>query len=125
MWLGISTLLPEDAQKLFLSYFLTDEIEKVDKIIDYLGLHTLFIKLVAEIVRNEGYTLDNIIEKFEDENGGLSKIEYIDEESGEELTFNQNLQELFSMQNLNDEYILLLKRHGNSSLNSKEENSVN
>ena len=106
----LGTLLPKDAQKLFLSHFSTDETEKVDKIIEYLGLHTLFIGLVAETVRNEGYTLDDIIEKFEDENGGLSKIEYIDEESGEELTFNENLQELFSMQNLNDENILLLKR---------------
>lgn len=106
----LGALLPSDAQKLFLSYYETDELEKVDKIIEYLGLHTLFIKLVAETIENEGYTLDNIIEKFEDEHGGLSKIEYIDEESGDEVTFNQNLQELFSMQNLKDEYVLLLKR---------------
>ncbi len=106
----LGTLLPTDAQKLFLSYFKTDELEKVDKIISYLGLHTLFIKLVAETIENEGYSLDDIIEKFEDENGGLSQIEYIDEESGDEVTFNQNLQELFSMQNLSDEYVLLLKR---------------
>jgi len=104
----LGTLLPADAQKLFLSYFQTDELEKVDKIIDYLGLHTLFIKLVAETIKNEGYLLDDIIEKFE--NGELSKIEFIDEESGVEVTFNQNLQELFSMQNLKDEYVLLLKR---------------
>jgi tetratricopeptide (TPR) repeat protein len=104
----LGTLLFTDAQKLFLSYYPTDEIEKVDKIIGYLGLHTLFIKLVAETVENEGYCLDDILAKFE--NGELSKIEFIDEESGDEITFNHNLQELFSMQNLKDEYILLLKR---------------
>jgi len=104
----LGTLLFTDAQKLFLSYYPTDEIEKVDKIIDYLGLHTLFIKLVAETVENEGYCLDDILAKFE--NGELSKIVFTDDESGEDVTFNHNLQELFSMQNLKDEYILLLKR---------------
>jgi len=103
----LGTLLPIDAQKLFLSYHETDEVEKVDKIIEYLGLHTLFIKLVTETIENEGYSLDDILEKFK--SGELSKIEFIDEESGDELTFNHNLQELFSMQNLKDEYILLLK----------------
>ncbi len=104
----LGTLLPTDAQKLFLSYYQTNEIEKVNKIIDYLGLHTLFIKLVAETVENNGYSLDDILAKFK--NGELSKIEFIDEESGDEVTFNHNLQELFSMQNLKDEYILLLKQ---------------
>ena len=104
----LGTLLFTDAQKLFLSYYPTDEIEKVDRIIGYLGLHTLFIKLVAETVENEGYCLDDILAKFE--NGELSKIVFTDDESGEDVTFNHNLQELFSMQNLKDEYILLLKR---------------
>ena len=104
----LGTLLPLDAQKLFLQYYQTQEIEKVDKIIDYLGLHTLFIKLVAETIENEGYSLDDILAKFE--NGELSKIEFIDEESGDEVTFNHNLQELFSMHNLKDEYISLLKQ---------------
>ena len=104
----LGTLLPADAQKLFLSYCKSDELEKVDKIINDLGLHTLFIKLVAETIKNEGYTLDDILNKFE--KGELSKIEFIDEESGNDLTFNQNLQELFSMQNLKDEYVLLLKQ---------------
>jgi tetratricopeptide (TPR) repeat protein len=104
----LDTLLPIDAQKLFLSYYKTDEVEKVDMVIEYLGLHTLFIKLVADTIENEGYSLDDILQKFE--NGELSKIEFIDEKSGDEITFNYNLQELFSMQNLKDEYVLLLKR---------------
>jgi tetratricopeptide (TPR) repeat protein len=104
----LGTLLPIDAQKLFLSYYETGEVEKVDMVIEYLGLHTLFIKLVADTIENEGYSLDDILQKFE--NGELSKIEFIDEESGDEITFNHNLQELFSMQNLKDEYVLLLKR---------------
>jgi hypothetical protein len=104
----LDTLLLIDAQKLFLSYYKTDEVEKVDMVIEYLGLHTLFIKLVADTIENEGYSLDDILQKFE--NGELSKIEFIDEESGDEITFNHNLQELFSMQNLKDEYVLLLKR---------------
>jgi hypothetical protein len=50
----LDTLLPIDAQKLFLSYYKTDEVEKVDMVIEYLGLHTLFIKLVADTIENEG-----------------------------------------------------------------------
>ncbi len=106
----IGTLFLEDARGLFLRFFETKEIDKVDEIICSFGLHTLFIKLVAETMNSEGYTLDDIIKKFKDENGGLSKIEFIDEESGDEVTFNNNLQELFSMQNLKDDYVLLLKQ---------------
>ena len=104
----IGTLLPIDARRLFLDCFETEEVEKVDIIIEYLGSHTLFIKLTAETIVNEGYLLEDIIEKFK--KGELSKIEFIDNESGAEVTFNNNLQELFSMQNLNDKYVLLLKR---------------
>ena len=107
---SVGTLLFKDARRLFLSYFKTEELEKVDKVIKYFGSHTLFIKLVAETMKKEGYSLDDIIEKFESEDGGLTKIAFIDEESGNEVTFNKNLQVLFSMQNLNNENVLLLKR---------------
>ena len=109
----LGTLLLVDAQKLFLNCFEDEERAKLDKskvnkIIDYLGLHTLFIKLMAETIKNEGYSLDDIIEKFE--NGELSKIVFGDEESDDDITFNKILQDLFSMQTLNGRSKLLLKR---------------
>jgi len=109
----LGTLLLVDAQKLFLNCFKKEERAKLDKskvneIIDYLGLHTLFIKLVAETIENEGYSLDYILEKFK--NGELSKIVFGDEENDDDITFNKILQDLFSMQTLNDRSKLLLKR---------------
>jgi tetratricopeptide (TPR) repeat protein len=103
------TLDPQDAQKLFLDNYKTDELEKVNKITEYLDYHPLFVELVAKTIDNEGYSLDEIIEKFELRE--LAKIEFIDD-NGDEVLFNQNLQELFEMQkeNLTDEYLLLLKQ---------------
>ncbi len=82
----------------------------VEQIVKYLDYHALFIELLAKTIKNEGYSLDKIIEKFE--KGELSQIEFIDEEQGDEISFNQNLKELFDMQKrtLKDKYILLLKQ---------------
>ena len=104
----LNTLAPKHARELFLSYHKTTQIEKVDKILKYLDYHTLFVELVAKMIKNTDYNLDAIIKKFE--KGELSKIELIDEENGDGTTLNKNLQELFSMQNLSENYILLLKK---------------
>jgi len=106
----LPTLDPSDAQKLFLDNYKTEELEKVNQITEYLDYHPLFVELVAKTIENEDYSLDDMIEKFE--LGELTQIEFIDEEEGDEVSFNQNLQKLFEMQktSLKDEYLLLLKQ---------------
>jgi len=107
---SLNNLLLHDARNLFLNYYQTEQLSKIDAIIGYLDYHALFVELIAKIIDNEGYTLDEIIKKFE--KGELSKIEFISENNGEEVSFNKNLQELFHMQqkNLKDEDLLLLKQ---------------
>ncbi len=52
------------------------------------------LNFVAKTIKNEGYSLDEIIEKFE--KGELSQIEFIDEEQGDEISFNaKGVKELF------------------------------
>jgi len=106
----LPSLDPLDAQKLFFDNYTTEELEKVKQITEYLDYHPLFVELVVKTIKNVGYSLDEIIEKFE--LGELAKIEFIDEEDGDEVSFNQNLQKLFEMQkkSLKDEYLLLLKQ---------------
>jgi len=106
----LPSLDPLDAQKLFLDNYKTEELEKVNQITEYLDYHPLFVELVAKSIENEGYSLDEMIEKFEC--GELAKIVFIDEEEGDETSFNKNLQKLFEMQknSLGAEYFLLLKQ---------------
>jgi tetratricopeptide (TPR) repeat protein len=100
----------DDAIALFVEYYPTKDKKSVEQIVKYLDYHALFVELLAKTVQNEGYSLDEIIEKFRQ--GELSQIEFIDEEQGDESSFNQNLKELFEMQHqsLKEEYILLLKQ---------------
>jgi len=106
----LPTLNQLDAQKLFLDNYKTEALEKVNQIIEYLDYHPLFVELVAKTIKNEDYSLDDIIEKFE--LGELAKIKFINEEEGDEVSFNQNLKVLFEIQkdSLQDEYLLLLKQ---------------
>jgi tetratricopeptide (TPR) repeat protein len=104
----VSGLKPEDARELFLKFHTSQELEKIDKILKYLDYHTLFIELIAKTIEENGYSLDEIINKFE--SGELAKIEYIDEEKGEKQRINHNLQELFSLQELSKEYRELLQK---------------
>ena len=106
---SLHTLFPEDAKKLFLEYHQTKELKKVNIIVGYLDYHALFVELVAKTIESEGYELDEIIKKFEQ--GDLSTIEFINNKDND-TSFNQNLQELFDMQekSLKKEYILLLKQ---------------
>ena len=100
----------DDAIALFVEHYPTKDKKSVEQIVKYLDYHALFVELLAKTVQNEGYSLDKIIEKFRQ--GELSQIEFIDEKQGDEVSFNQNLKELFEMQqqSLKEEYILLLKQ---------------
>ena len=64
-----------DARELFLKHFPTDEIEKVDKILEYVDYHTLFIEITAKTLKKRKNTLslDIAIEKFE--NGEFSVVQ--------------------------------------------------
>ena len=57
----------EDARELFLKHYPTDEMDKVDKILEYLDYHTLFIEMTAKtlIKRKNTLSLDIAIEKFD------------------------------------------------------------
>ena len=105
----LPTLDPQDAQKLFLDNYTTDELEKVHQITEYLGYHPLFIELVATTIATMGYYLDEILKKFE--HGELAQIKLIDDD-GDEVSFNHNLKKLFEMQksSLKGEYLSLLKQ---------------
>jgi len=70
----------KDARSLFLEYFPTDEIDKVDKIVDnYLDYHTLFIEMTAKTLSiKERLSLDEIIDKFENREFSIVKRDDID-----------------------------------------------
>ncbi len=72
----------DDSRDLFLRYFPTDEIDKVDQIIDkYLDYHTLFIEMTAKTldIKKRTLSLNQLIDKFE--NQDFSKIKRDDIES--------------------------------------------
>jgi len=105
---SLDTLTLSDAKELFFKYYKTNEIDKVEKVLNYLDCHALFVELVAKTISSNSYNLDNIIKKIK--NNELSKIEFLDENSGKVKQFNKNLEQLFSLQKLDEEYILLLKK---------------
>ena len=87
-FLNIMTV--EDARELFLKHHATDEMDKVDKILEYLDYHTLFIEMTAKTLtkRKRTLSLDKMIEKFA--NGEFASIKKNKNES-----FNQFLNDLF------------------------------
>lgn len=93
-----------DAKELFLKYYPTDEIDNVEKILEYLDYHTLFIEKTAQTLRNKSrLTPKDLKEKFE--SGEFSKINIKRKES-----FDKYLNELFNFERLDEEEILLLKQ---------------
>jgi len=97
----------EDARELFLKYYPTDEMDKVDKILEYLDYHTMFIEITAKTLKQRKRTLslDKMIEKFV--NGEFSAIKKNKRES-----FNLFLQNLFQNDKIlqDEETLLFLKR---------------
>ncbi len=103
----LDTMSKEDARKLFLQYYPTDEIEKVDRILEYLDYHTLFVEMTAKTLekRKRTLSLNSMIEKFE--SGEFSNIIKDKEES-----FSKLLSDLFSNDKIlkDEENLLFLKR---------------
>jgi len=103
----LDTMSKEDARKLFLQYYPTDEIEKVDRILEYLDYHTLFVEMTAKTLekRKRTLSLNSMIEKFE--SGEFSNIIKDKEES-----FSKLLRDLFSNDKIlkDEENLLFLKR---------------
>jgi len=104
----LDRMTTEDARELFLNYFPTVEIAKVDRVIkDYLDYHTLFIEITAKTLsqRKRTLSLDKMIEKFD--NGEFASIQKSKDES-----FNQFLNDLFSDDKIlqDEETLLFLKR---------------
>ena len=97
----------EDATKLFLQYCPTDEIEKIDRILEYVDYHTFFIEMTAKTLEKRRRTLSlaSMIEKFE--KGEFSTII-----KDKEASFSKLLSELFSNDKIlkNEENLLFLKR---------------
>jgi tetratricopeptide (TPR) repeat protein len=97
----------EDARELFLKHYATDEMDKVDKILEYLDYHALFIEITAKTLtkRKRTLSLDKMIEKFT--NGEFSSIKKNKNES-----FNQFLNDLFADDKIlqDEETLLFLKR---------------
>jgi len=95
----------EDARELFLKHYPTNEMDKVDKILEYLDYHTLFIEMTARMLNNRqnSFSIDKLEKKFN--NGQFTKIEIEDEKS-----FLNYLNRLFTLEKLSKSEILLLKR---------------
>ena len=108
--LPLASLSPKDAKELFLTYHQTKEIKRVETIINHIGYHALFVELIAKTIENEGYSLDEILDKFD--RGELSKIDYTDEFNGEENLLSESLNKLFELQKkeITGHYLLLLKK---------------
>jgi len=96
-----------DAKELFLGYYPTDEIEKVNKILEYLDYHTLFIELTAKTLKEKSHSLslDTILEKFK--NGEFTAIKRTRKED-----FNTYLNQLFTKDSIlmDEEILLFLKK---------------
>jgi tetratricopeptide (TPR) repeat protein len=100
----LDTLSQNDAQKLFVHYYPTDELDSVDRILTYLDNHTLFVEMSAKTLskRKETMDLDSIIAKFK--SGAFASIKRDRKESFATLLGN-----LFAHDELlNDEQILTL-----------------
>jgi len=80
-----------DAIDLFLKYYMTDEMNKVDKILKYLDYHTFFIEITAKTLtkRKHTLTIDKLLEKFE-------KGEFTTIKKNRQENFNHLLNNLFS-----------------------------
>jgi len=84
----LQTMNQIDARKLFLQWYPTDELEQVDKILEYLDNHTLFIEMTAKTLRKRNATLNlkNLLEKFQ--KGEFSSIKKDKKESFDKLLNN-------------------------------------
>jgi len=115
----------EDARELFLQYYPTNELDKVDKILEYLDYHTLSIVSVSKTLnkQRDRLSLDIVIEKFD--NGELSlarrdKIESITELLNE---FDSLINQVIEVSS-NNNSLKINTRWWGSWDTGKEENSI-
>ncbi len=102
----VETLAKAKAKELFLKSYKTNE--NIDNLLEYIGYHTLFIKLTAEaLANNDTLTIQILETKFK--NGEFGNISSLND-NFDEKNFNKYLQELFLANNLNENEILVLKR---------------
>ncbi|MDD2699476.1 MAG: tetratricopeptide repeat protein [Arcobacteraceae bacterium] len=102
--LNLETLTKEDAQKLFVSIYDTDE--NIEDILDYLDNHPLFINLTAKSLQREYLTLAELREEIK--NNTLVKID-----SKDDKTFQEHLHKRFNAQfekETNQELKILLQK---------------
>ncbi|WP_333803344.1 tetratricopeptide repeat protein, partial [Sulfurospirillum sp.] len=102
--LNLETLTHEDAQKLFVSIYGTDE--NIEDILNYLDYHPLFINLTAKSLQREYLTLDELREEIK--NNTLVKID-----SKDNKTFQEHLHKRFNTQfekETNQELKILLQK---------------
>ena len=104
---ALAALEMSDAIELFVYHCPSKERGKIEQILNYIDRHTLFTEIIAKTVHKNSYTLDDIINKFED--GSLAEISVVDQNSGTEETLNKNLKALFDMQELEEPYVNLLQ----------------
>lgn len=107
----IGLLSQEEARVLFFKYHKTNDIKRVNELLEYLNNHTFFIKLIAKMINTTDYNLSFMLEKFKSKE--LLKINFSNTESDNGIDreiINKNLEELLKMQDLTFEHILLLKK---------------
>jgi len=103
----LGTLQTHDAREVFLEYYPTDELEKVNEILSFLDNHTLFIEVVAKTLsfRKNSLSLDTLLKEFE--TGSFGKIQSKSDES-----FYHLLDALYEHESLlnNEKIQLFMKR---------------
>ena len=102
--LNLETLNDEDAKELFTNIY-KKEIKDIDRILEYLDNHPLFINLTAKSLEQEYITVDELIEDIQ--NNNIYKID-----SEDDKTFEEHLNDRFDRQfknEQNDELKELLK----------------
>lgn len=80
----------------------------IEKILSFVDYHPLFIELITKTLNSLQIDLSDIHRKIED--GSFLELKFIDEISGLTENINDYLKEFFSMQNLNYEFELILKK---------------
>jgi tetratricopeptide (TPR) repeat protein len=102
----IDTLSKEKAKELFLQSHNTDK--NIDNILKYIGYHTLFITLTAQVLENSDVlTIEKLEEKFKNkEFGDISNLD----DNFDTKKFDKYLSELFKVNELKDEELDILKK---------------
>ena len=101
----LKSLSKEDAKFLFNSIYEVEDDMLLEEVLEYLDRHTFFVEKVAQTLKNKKglLRLEDIKEKFD-------KQEFPDIRLKKRNSFNDLLQKLFSLDELEDDEVLLLKQ---------------